>query len=1008
MKFSHSLQFNAVPEWSSKYIAYSHLKKLIYSLQKEKLYSGTTASSAASANNSVNLAFRDNEIQPLLSGGSPQQHETTLENYLTTDPYVIRFVEALDTQVKKIDKFFISQETGIKANYNELMDDVKEFEHDLLNNQLPILSDAVPGHSGGARLGHPRTGFVRGGANVSQRASFSSSHRPSTIGSIASGDEERADDYEYYEPFNEDNERESVNSAMQLSIASAPAMQVTELDVLDRNGLLRTITTGYGDDDDEEDEENGDNRAVHKAGTANRLHRGTREGTAATTSELFPSKSTTGYSAVPDLVNSAHDDYKAQNSLITPFLQHKVTLKKRLVAMFTQLSELKDFIELNATGFSKICKKFDKSLDTSIKQPYLRSLAVKSHVFKPETLQEVKHLLAKTVIIYARLSKETYPYIPTKSAAYVDDTSRSVSSSVTNFEELPDKEFVDYKAAKEELSSHLRDHVVWERNTVWKDMMNLERKAQNVRLAPTSMKTPNPLVPGAGSLTGDAEPSLLEFNSLAPQQKSVTLRDFFRLSWRQYLTLFLSSTLLIRFIVFTAIFLFLVFAWSPFDDKLQKNCFAILIYASLLWATETLPLFVTSLMIPMLIVIFPVLKDQNTSQPMSPVQASQYILSTMWGSVIMLLLGGFTLAAALSKYNIAKVLSTYILASVGTNPQVILLANMFVALFVSMWVSNVAAPVLCYSIIQPLLRTLPRQCDYAKALILGIALASNIGGMASPIASPQNIFSIGMMNPPASWGEWFIVSLPVCIISILLIWVLLLLTFKTDSKNIKILEFHPIRDPFTLTQWFVSLVCIVTIILWCLSNRLSSKFGEMGIISIIPMITLFGTGLLSADDFNNFMWTIVVLAMGGTTLGKAVSNSGLLSVIAQIIMENIQGRSLFTIVLLFGLCILVMATFVSHTVAAMILVPLMSEIGAKLPGVDHSRLLIMITALLCSAAMGLPTSGFPNVTAISMIDEVGDRYLTVGIFITRGVPASFIAYSMVISVGYIIMKINGF
>jgi hypothetical protein len=28
MKFSHSIQFNAVPDWSTHYIAYSNLKKL--------------------------------------------------------------------------------------------------------------------------------------------------------------------------------------------------------------------------------------------------------------------------------------------------------------------------------------------------------------------------------------------------------------------------------------------------------------------------------------------------------------------------------------------------------------------------------------------------------------------------------------------------------------------------------------------------------------------------------------------------------------------------------------------------------------------------------------------------------------------------------------------------------------------------------------------------------------------------------------------------------------------
>ena len=31
MKFSHSIQFNAVPDWSSHYIAYSNLKKLYVS-----------------------------------------------------------------------------------------------------------------------------------------------------------------------------------------------------------------------------------------------------------------------------------------------------------------------------------------------------------------------------------------------------------------------------------------------------------------------------------------------------------------------------------------------------------------------------------------------------------------------------------------------------------------------------------------------------------------------------------------------------------------------------------------------------------------------------------------------------------------------------------------------------------------------------------------------------------------------------------------------------------------
>jgi phosphate transporter len=80
--------------------------------------------------------------------------------------------------------------------------------------------------------------------------------------------------------------------------------------------------------------------------------------------------------------------------------------------------------------------------------------------------------------------------------------------------------------------------------------------------------------------------------------------------------------------------------------------------------------------------------------------AASFVVSSMWNPLIMLLLGGFTIAAALSKYNIAKRMATFVLSKAGTTPRTVLVTTMFVATFASMWISNVAAPVLCYSIIQ--------------------------------------------------------------------------------------------------------------------------------------------------------------------------------------------------------------------------------------------------------------------------------------------------------------------
>lgn len=109
----------------------------------------------------------------------------------------------------------------------------------------------------------------------------------------------------------------------------------------------------------------------------------------------------------------------------------------------------------------------------------------------------------------------------------------------------------------------------------------------------------------------------------------------------------------------------------------------------------------TALLVPFLAVILRVSRsDEKPHDRLDAKKATRYIFASMWTPVIMLLLGGFTIAAALSKYHIAKILATFVLSKAGTRPRTVLIVNMFVAMIASMWISNVAAPVLCFSIIQ--------------------------------------------------------------------------------------------------------------------------------------------------------------------------------------------------------------------------------------------------------------------------------------------------------------------
>jgi di/tricarboxylate transporter len=143
---------------------------------------------------------------------------------------------------------------------------------------------------------------------------------------------------------------------------------------------------------------------------------------------------------------------------------------------------------------------------------------------------------------------------------------------------------------------------------------------------------------------------------------------------------------------------------------------------------------------------------------------------------------------------------------------------------------------------------------------------------------------------------------------------------------------RPVRDRFSGIQWFISLVTLSTIILWCVSHQLEDVLGDMGVVAIIPIVLFFGTGILTKEDFNNFLWTIIILAAGGLSLGKAVNSSGLLQTIAGAITARVDGFSLYGVLIVFASLILVVATFISHTVAALIILADCSQLRVTTSG----------------------------------------------------------------------------
>ena len=105
------------------------------------------------------------------------------------------------------------------------------------------------------------------------------------------------------------------------------------------------------------------------------------------------------------------------------------------------------------------------------------------------------------------------------------------------------------------------------------------------------------------------------------------------------------------------------------------------------------------------------------------------------------------------------------------------------------------------------------------------------------------------MDPQVSWAQWFFVALPVSGISIFLIWLLLLASYRPARSpdgegDIEIRPIRPTRDSFNLKQYWVIFICLVTISLWCVEHAIHEVVGDMGVIALIPIIAFFSTGVL--------------------------------------------------------------------------------------------------------------------------------------------------------------------
>ena len=220
-----------------------------------------------------------------------------------------------------------------------------------------------------------------------------------------------------------------------------------------------------------------------------------------------------------------------------------------------------------------------------------------------------------------------------------------------------------------------------------------------------------------------------------------------------------------------AMLILLFFDPDPDRPQVGRMASAVALMATW-WITEAVPLAATSLL-PM--VLFPLMGISQGTET-----AKAYM-----NSVIFLFLGGFLIALAMERWNLHRRIALNIIYYIGRKPDGIILGFMVASAFLSMWISNTATAVMMLpiglAIIGKMEETFGKERSHmlAVTLMIGIAYGCSIGGVATLVGTPTNLAFARIFEEtfpkaePISFGQWFIVGLPISIVVLLTTWLLL-------------------------------------------------------------------------------------------------------------------------------------------------------------------------------------------------------------------------------------------
>lgn len=402
------------------------------------------------------------------------------------------------------------------------------------------------------------------------------------------------------------------------------------------------------------------------------------------------------------------------------------------------------------------------------------------------------------------------------------------------------------------------------------------------------------------------------------------------------------------------------------------------------WVTEALPMAVVALL-PL--IFFPLLKINSLENTAAPYA----------NPVIFLFMGGFMLGLAIEKWNLHRRIALSIVRMTGTSGNRIVLGFILATGLLSMWLSNTATTMMMFPIALSVIHVMKENhkgegniAYFSLALMLAIAYAANIGGIATIIGTPPNVAYVNYIDKKyhytAGFMNWMAICTPLSVLLLFsLYWVMVKWLFpnriKSDIATRELIRTELNKlGPLSQAESRVLIIFSATAFLWIfreLINKVQTAIKlDDTIIAVMCAVALFicpsgkklkpDTGpdveeegsnvsaILQWKDTSKMAWGILLLFGGGISLANALEKAGLIGQLGQWLAQ-FAGNG-FMLVFIVTLVSLFISEIMSNVAQVIVFAPVVSSLAEAL---HMNPLLLGIPMTLAASCAGMLPMGTP-------------------------------------------------